>query len=290
MKILLTGADGFTGKYFSALARAAGHDVIPLRADLTDAAALSAEIRSVQPQAVAHLAGIAFVAHAHEEAFYQVNVVGTTNLLAALVLLETAPECVLLASSANVYGNCDHSPIAETQAPAPVNHYAMSKLAVEYMARTYMDRLKIVIARPFNYTGPGQSEIFVIPKLAKHFAMRRPSITLGNLHVEREFNDVRMVCDIYAHLLEIGEPGETYNICSGEPYQLQSVIALLSKMTGHDLQIFVNQEFVRTTEVRRLCGDPTKIQSLFARHGAKFRMPSLEETLESMLASANAGK
>jgi nucleoside-diphosphate-sugar epimerase len=283
LKILLTGADGFTGRPFSELAERAGHDVIALRSDLTDAEALAAEVLAVQPQAVVHLAGIAFVGHAHEEAFYSVNVVGTTNLLDALTRLTTPPQLVLLASSANIYGNCEQSPIVETQSPAPVNHYAMSKLAMEHMAQTYMDRLNIVITRPFNYTGPGQDEVFLIPKLAKHFALRLPSVALGNLHVEREFNDVGMVCNAYLMLLEVGEPGEVYNVCSGQPYQLQTIIDSFEQLSGHSIEVTVNPAFVRTNEVHSLYGSPEKLRQLLVRHGRSLESPPLLDTLRQML-------
>src|SRR5690606_29793103 len=136
------------------------------------------------------------------------------------------PRSVLLASSANVYGNTECSPIAETQPPAPVNHYAMSKLAMEHMARTYADRLPLFFTRPFNYTGPGQDASFVIPKLVTHFARRAPAVELGNLDVEREFNDVRFVCEAYLSLLQKAVPGEVYNICTGAPLTLRAVIDL----------------------------------------------------------------
>lgn len=135
----------------------AGHTVVPLLAELTNPAQVKAEVAQAQPDAVVHLAAISYVAHEDASALYAVNTVGTTHLLDAVAALRHAPRCVLLASSANVYGNCNHSPIAETQAPAPVNHYAMSKLAMEHMARTYADRLPLIITRPFNYTGPGQA-------------------------------------------------------------------------------------------------------------------------------------
>jgi len=181
MRLLLTGARGFTGRYLTQAAQAAGHEVVPLVANLTDAAAVADEVAAVRPEVVAHLAAISFVAHADATAFYAVNTVGSTNLLAALAQLPQPPQRVLLASSANVYGNCPVSPITEAQPPAPVNHYAMSKLAMETLARTWMDRLPIVITRPFNYTGPGQAEQFVIPKLITHFARRAPLVELGNL-------------------------------------------------------------------------------------------------------------
>lgn len=282
MKILLTGAAGFTGRFFMDQARAAGHVVVALAANLTDKAAVANEVAKAEPDAVVHLAAISFVGHADDTAFYGVNVVGTTNLLAALAALPVKPRCVLVASSANVYGNCEVSPINETQAPAPVNHYAMSKLAMEHMAWTYLDRLPIVITRPFNYTGPGQAPQFLIPKLVSHFARRAEQIELGNLQVEREFNDVRMVCDAYLKLLSKGQSGEAYNVCSGQPYTLQHVIATLEHITKHHMDIQVNPAFVRANEVHRLCGNPSK---LLATVGP-LSNHSLVETLSWMLSAA----
>jgi nucleoside-diphosphate-sugar epimerase len=261
MNILLTGAAGFTGHFFKLAAEAAGHHVVALQSDLTDKTAVAVEVLQTAPDAVVHLAAISFVGHADDTAFYNVNVVGTMNLLAGLIALPVTPRKVLLASSANVYGNCDASPITEKQSAAPVNHYAMSKLAMEHMASTYLDRLPVVFSRPFNYTGPGQALNFLIPKLVNHFAQRAPGIELGNLHVEREFNDVRMVCDAYLSLLETGMPSEVYNVCSGQPYSLQHVISVLSEITGHELSVRVNPAFVRANEVHHLCGDPNKLLS-----------------------------
>ncbi|ACM32040.1 MULTISPECIES: GDP-mannose 4,6-dehydratase [Diaphorobacter] len=288
MRILLTGANGFTGRPFAEAARAAGRVVVPLKANLADRDALRHEVLETRPDAVVHLAAISFVGHADDGAFYAVNTVGTCNLLVALAALPNRPQKVLLASSANVYGNCDASPIDETQPPAPVNHYAMSKLAMEHMARTYANRLPLVITRPFNYTGPGQNVNFVIPKLVDHFARKAASIALGNLHVEREFNDVQMVCNAYLQLLEHGEPGEAYNVCSGQPYTLQHVIDTLSRITGHAMHVEVNPAFVRANEVHRLCGSPAKLQALLVKQGYASTNPPLEDTLQRMLSAAGA--
>jgi nucleoside-diphosphate-sugar epimerase len=222
------------------------------------------------------------VGHADDTAFYGVNVVGTMNLMAGLAALPVKPTKVLLASSANVYGNCDASPITEGQPAAPVNHYAMSKLAMEHMARTYLDRLPVVFSRPFNYTGHGQAPNFLIPKLVSHFAQRAPAIELGNLHVEREFNDVRMVCNAYLALLAHGVPGEVYNVCSGQPYTLQHVIEMLSGITGHTMDMRVNPAFVRANEVHRLCGSPHKLRSCVGDLPAY----GLADTLQWMLDAA----
>ena len=285
MNILLTGSDGFTGRHFADLARSVGHTVVPLLSDLTDKGASQREVLALVPDAVLHLAAVSFVAHSDDNAFYAVNVIGTMNLLAALAQLPRMPGNVLLASSANVYGNCEASPISETQPPLPVSHYAMSKLAMEQMSRTYCDRLPLVIARPFNYTGPGQALNFVIPKLVDHFARGAAAVSLGNLNVEREFNDVRMVCKDYMGLLQYGETGQTYNICSGRPYTLQRVIETLTRITGHMLDIVVNPSFVRSNEVNRLCGSPTKLDKLLLEHGVIREDWRLEDTLRRMLST-----
>ena len=282
MKILVTGATGFTGKHFLSIARAAGHEVVPLKANLTDAAAVESEILGVCPSAVVHLAGISFVAHLNASDFYSVHVVGSTNLLNALSRLTMAPDRILLASSAAVYGNVRTYPIEETQIPAPASHYATSKVAMEWMARTFDDRLPIVIARPFNYTGWGQSLDFVIPKIVSHFARRAPVLELGNLHVEREYNDVRTVCRTYLALLEKGLAGEVYNVCSGVPYSLELVIGLLGDLTNHRLEVRVNPIFVRENEVHRSCGSAVK-QDLCV--GTVDR-PTLTDTLRWMLQTA----
>lgn len=286
MKILLTGAAGFTGRFFEQAAVAAGHQVVPLQANLADKAGLMAEVAIVAPEAVVHLAAISFVGHEDDSAFYAVNTVGTTHLLQALTALPQKPHKVLLASSANIYGNCEASPIAETQAPAPVNHYAMSKLAMEHMARTFADRLPIVITRPFNYTGPGHAANFVIPKLVSHYARRAAVVELGNLQVEREFNDVRTLCDAYLVLLAYGQPGEVYNVCSGQPYTLQQVMDTLAEITSHTLEAKVNPAFVRANEVHRLCGDPAKLLQLCEQAQVALQQPNLRSMLVWMLSEA----
>lgn len=285
MNILLTGASGFTGRHFEQQALAAGHRVLPFDADLTDGPALGAALSATEPfDALVHLAAISFVGHADSAAFYAVNTVGTSTLLQAVAALPPSlrPRKVLVASSANVYGNCALSPIAETQAPAPLNHYAASKLAMEHMALTHVDALPIVITRPFNYTGPGQALSFLIPKLVDHFARRAPLIELGNLHVEREFNDVRWVCAAYLKLLEHGVPGETYNVCSGESHSLKSVLDRLTVLSKHSLEVHVNPAFVRANEVVRLAGDPGKLAHCIG----DWPQQDLSHTLADMLESS----
>ncbi|MDP2804653.1 MAG: GDP-mannose 4,6-dehydratase [Gallionellaceae bacterium] len=280
-KLLLTGAAGFTGQHFTAAAKKAGYEVKPLLADLTDAKAVAIDVAESAPDYVVHLAAISAVTHADEEAFYRVNLFGTQNLLRALAALPVTPKRILLASSSNIYGNVTLSPIDESICPAPVNHYAISKLAMERLAVMFSDRMAIVTVRPFNYTGVGHDDRFVIPKLIDHFNRRARTIELGNLEVEREFNDVRTVCEAYLRLLQYGEAGHVYNVCSGRPVSLNMVINTLKRISGHEIEININRDFIRANEVHRLCGNPAKLE---ARIG-KLQHPTLEETLRWMLVS-----
>ena len=281
LRMLITGADGFTGVHFVKQARDAGYDVFAFNADLTNPQAVQAQVDAAAPDVVVHLAGISFVGHDKPSAFYEVNVIGTLNLLDALLKLPRKPKRVLLASSANVYGNCEQSPISETQAPAPLNNYAMSKLAMEHLAMTYADRLPLFFVRPFNYTGPGQVESFVIPKIVSHFKRRVTTMELGNLTVEREYNDVRMVIDAYLKLLEKAAVGEIYNICSGKTYTLHQVIDTLVELTGYQIDVVVNPAFVRANELHRLCGDASKLHKTIGTHDPIVLQNTLRWMLES---------
>src|SRR3974390_2344033 len=204
---LLTGANGFTGRYLEPALQLRGYQVARLDSDgdvpcdLTDRATVERTVLQARPSVVVHLAAVTFVAHGDPEDFYRVNVLGTLNLLQALTKLRQAPVMVIIASSANVYGTPDVGMLEESMCPAPVNHYANSKLAMEHMVRTWFNRLPIVITRPFNYTGPGQADHFLVPKIVKHFKERAPVIELGNLHVSRDYSDIEDVVSAYAALL-----------------------------------------------------------------------------------------
>lgn len=282
MKILLSGAHGFTGVQFTRSALAAGHEVLPLKTDLTNASALSEEVAALDFDAVVHLAAISFVGHSDSRAFYDVNLFGSLNLLDAVKAAGRPLRKVLLASSANVYGNCEQSPIAESQTPAPVNHYAMSKLAMELMANARADGLPLVVTRPFNYTGPGQAPQFVIPKLVDHFRRRAPAVTLGNLDVEREYNDVRFVCEAYLRLLQEPAATGTYNVCTGVTHNFAGVIGILESLTGHRLEVRTDVALMRANEVHRLCGDPSRLRETIGEPPAY----ALKQTLSWMLSDA----
>jgi len=279
MHILITGLQGFTGQYLEAVLTKAGHRVTGLTADLTDAEAVSEEIAYLQPEAVAHLAGISFVVHQNINDIYHVNLLGTRNLLEALAKHARTLKSVLLTSSANVYGNNPVDLLSEETPLHPANDYAVSKLAMESMAALWMDKLPLFIVRPFNYTGVGQEEHFLIPKIVAHFRDKKPVIELGNLEVRREFGDVRNIAEIYAKLLDKCPAGETLNVCTGQVYSLKEVIEFCEAITGHTIEIRVNPEFVRRNEVQVLTGDNSRLKRLIPD-----LMPqSLKETLSWML-------
>ena len=272
-RALVTGLGGFTGDYLAQSLRAAGYRVFgtahdaeatgvdTYRVDLCDRAELAKVVADVQPDVVAHLAAIAFVAHGDADAIYRTNVVGTRNLLEALATHGKRPNAVLLASSANIYGNAAVEIIDESVEPNPANDYAVSKLAMEYMARLWHDKLPIIVARPFNYTGVGQSSQFLLPKIVGHFQRGERVIELGNIDVERDFSDVRRVVDAYRRLLQLAPAGGVFNVCSGRAVSLKSVIATMEQIAGYSIEVRVNPAFVRANEVRRLQGDGSRLQA-----------------------------
>ena len=296
-RVLITGADGFTGRYLAAELRTTGveaHGLVrnPIAlddlaavhvADLADYAALLRVIQQVQPTHVAHLAAISFVAHGQVDEIYAVNLLGTCHLLDALVRSGVSVQSVLLASSANIYGNSFYdAPLTEATPAEPTNDYAVSKFAMEYMARLFQDRLPMTVVRPFNYTGRGQSSAFLLPKIVDHFKRRAPVIELGNLDVERDFSDVRVVVEIYRRILETpAAVGGTFNVCSGKALSLAEVLHMAREISGHEIDVRVNPSFVRANEVKRMLGSRSKLESII---GPVVDIP-LRETLLWMLTS-----
>lgn len=265
---LLTGAGGFTGRYLEPALQVRGYQVVridstgPHACDLTNPAAVGRTVQAAHPEVAVHLAAVSFVAHGNVEDFYRVNVLGTLNLIQALAKLDRPPSRLIIASSANVYGSPDLEVLDESVCPAPVNHYANSKLAMEHMVRTWFDRLPTLITRPFNYTGPGQAQHFLIPKIVRHFRERAPVIELGNLHVSRDFSDVEDVVQAYIALLESDVRSEVVNLCSGRPIALLDIISMMNEIAGYEIKVRVNPDFVRTNEVPRLVGSPAKLKRL----------------------------
>jgi len=281
MRLLLTGAHGFTGRHLAQAAEKTGYQVIALEGDLQDESAMSEQVLRARPTHVLHLAGISHVTSGVPQDYYQINLLASLALLKSLEALPEAPQKVILASSANIYGNNNHSPISEGEAPSPISHYAMSKLAMEYMSRPFLDKLPIVITRPFNYTGVGHGSNFVIPKIVEHLKQKTTSIELGNLEVLREYNDVRDICQMYLRLLELGHAGATYNMATGRTHSLGAIIDILQNLCGYEITVKSNPQFMRANEIHLLAGDG----ELLERCIGHIHLHSLEQTLKWMLES-----
>lgn len=285
-RVLVTGGEGFTGRHLIPELRRRGFAVVELseaKCDLRDVDSVRKFVESTQPRFVIHLAGISFVPHGSPSEIYDVNTVGTTNLLEGLATTCKDVTKVILASSSQVYGNCDSGEVDEASPCKPASHYACSKLAMEHMSATYGDRLPIVITRPFNYTGPGQPDHFLVPKIVAHYARGASAIELGNTDVVRDFSDVRMVVDVYCRLLEAPCRGTTFNICSATGRSLRWLLEETGRLSGRRLQIVVKPELVRASDARRMIGSNRRlVQAIGPLQHSDFA-----QTLSWMLEMAN---
>lgn len=292
-RVLVTGASGFTGHYVCKELKKEGFEVFSLTqdgslkgrsVDLCSYNDVLKCIEHVKPESVIHLAAIAFVGHGAPNDFYRVNVEGTLNLLRALEIVDCIKGTVILSSSANIYGNAyQDQAISENFEPQPINDYAVSKLAMEYMARLHVDRLPIVIVRPFNYTGFGQNESFLIPKVVNAFQNKQKKIELGNLEISRDYSDVRDVARYYSALVTRPTKEKVLNFCSGKIVSLKEIVCLCEEITGHEIEIQSVAEFRRTNELRSLCGDDSLLRSELCVN----QKYNIENTLRWMLESEN---
>lgn len=273
---MITGVDSFTGYHLSQHLNGLGYivhgtvirggdGVVNFNCDITNPQQCRDVIALVNPEYVIHLAGISYVGHDRVESFYQVNTLGTQNLLDALIVSKLTLKKVILASSATVYGDQGSDVLDEFMCPKPINHYGMSKLSMEHVARTYFSKLPIIIARPFNYTGVGQMEHFLVPKIVGHFKRRESEVELGNLNVSREFNDVSLVCDAYTRLLSSATSAEVVNLCSGKAVSLIEIIDQMNIIAGYRIGVRVNPLYVRENEIKRLVGSTVRLEQLIGK-------------------------
>lgn len=275
-RILVTGAGGFVGGHLMPALRLAFPDaaVLPSSPDLTDAAAVAAEIREIRPDACVHLAAISAVGLARDDpdAAWRVNLHGTLGL--ARVLLAHAPSCALLfASTADAYGRSflRGVPLDETAPLAPMNVYGATKAAADLaLGAMAGDGLRVVRLRAFNHTGPGQSGDFVVPAFARQVAriaagLQPPVLDVGALDPLRDFLDVRDVCAAYAACLaRLDElpPGVILNIASGTPRRVGDILNDLLQLAGIAADIATDPARMRPSEIALAQGDPASAQHL----------------------------
>jgi GDP-4-dehydro-6-deoxy-D-mannose reductase len=272
MKAVITGASGFVGRHLVAHLEAAGHETIGVdRAsdgiDITDGAAVRELFEQLQPDVVYHLAGWADVGAswtAPVEAF-RVNAEGTLNVL--LAAAEAGVQRVLAVSSADVYGIVapDELPLTEDSPLRPASPYAASKVAADYLGlQAWLGRhLPVIRVRAFNHLGPGQTDKFVAPALASRVARAELEggevLTVGDLSARRDFTDVRDVVRAYRLLMERGEPGEVYNVCSGVDLAVQDLADQLVAQARVPLRLEVDPALLRPVELPVLRGSHDRL-------------------------------
>jgi GDP-4-dehydro-6-deoxy-D-mannose reductase len=270
--VLVTGSSGFVGRHFCS--RYGG---IPLadgegQVDLLDPARVRSAIAAARPEAVLHLAAQSSVAASFEnpEATFSVNFFGTLHLLEALNATEFR-GVFLYVGSADVYGKTDdtHLPITESQQLRPLSPYAVSKVAAEALCYQWsqLQKFRVVLARPFNQIGPGQDPRFAVAHFARQIQRIRrgqqpPVVTTGDLNVTRDFTDVRDVVRAYRMLLDLGENGEVYNVCSGRERSLRSMVERLLQLSRVAATLQSDPKLLRPIEQRRFFGNAGKLRAV----------------------------
>lgn len=305
MRVLVTGAGGFAGTHVVTALRAAGHAVHALvhgtgtapagveavhAGDVCDADGLARIVAAAAPDAVVHLAAFANPAAAERDpaGAYRVNVGGTLALLAALRTHAPAAR-LLVVSSCLVYGDVPRTepPVGEDAPLAPRTVYGASKAAAEITAlqwgRAY--GLDVVVARPFNHTGPGQAPTYVCAALARQLAAieagrQEPVLHTGNPDPVRDLVDVRDVAEAYVALLARGRRGGVYNVCTGEGSSVAEIVAQLRTLATVAVSARIDPARVRSGDAERLVGSPARIA---ADTGWRARIP-LARTLADVLA------
>ncbi|MGH7675501.1 MAG: NAD-dependent epimerase/dehydratase family protein [Gemmatimonadales bacterium] len=312
MKVLVTGADGFVGRWLVRRLLADGREVyaavrpaagggddgftpeeraavrwLPL--ELTDTE--SVHRCAAHPyDAVAHLAAVASGVDAARDPghAWNVNAAGTARLVHALAEARRdggADPRVLVISTGEVYGRGDGGLRQESDPPAPVSPYAASKLGAEIAALEAYRRtgLRVIIARPFAHTGPGQDSRFVIPAFAQRLRFAKkigaPVVKVGNLEPVREFLHVKDVVSAYVRLLVQGAPGEIYNVAVGQGISLEDLLFKMAAMLGVRPLPEADPDLMRAADIPHLVGDGSRLRTATG-WSPRF---SLDDTLQDVL-------
>jgi GDP-4-dehydro-6-deoxy-D-mannose reductase len=299
MRILVTGAGGFVGRWMVKDLDAAGHDVMaaPPRTelDIGDAAGIRALLDRARPDAVIHLAGLAYGPDATRDPAEaeRVNASGTALLMEGLAASGLGAH-VMVAGSSEVYGVPDPAelPLTESSPVGPVSAYGRSKLAQEEVALSAGGRtgLRVVVTRSFNHTGPGQRPEFVASALARRILAARTEgrreISVGNVDVRRDIGDVRDVVRAYRLIVEglrsgTVAPGSVLNVATGRSVAIREMIDLLSDIVGVPIAPRVDPDLVRANDAPEIVGDASRLRALT---GWEPRIP-LRQTLTDLVES-----
>ncbi len=314
MRLLLTGAGGFVGGHLvqhlgrerpdvevfglvlpqGGISWGTGAGMSVLEADLNDPAATAAVVEAVRPDAVVHLAGQSspHLSWIDPGGTLRTNVMGVVHVLDAARRLGLRPAVVVV-GSAEEYGQitAEELPLDEETPLRPSSPYAVSKVAQTALAFLYgpAGGMRVVATRTFHHTGPGRGETFAESSFARQIAEieagRRPAILkVGNLDAVRDFADVRDVVRAYWLLLEKGVGGTVYNVCTGRGRRIGDLVELLLACSRVRVEVRVDPERLRPSEVPVQVGDPSRLQ---AATGWQPRIP-LEQTLRDLLADWRA--
>lgn len=276
-RILITGAGGFVGQHLlkALSSRFPAASLYTERFDVTDPSAVSAAFTGFRPDACIHLAAIASVQEARRDPArtFAVNLTGTLNIAGAM--LETTPECRLIyVGSSDSYGASFRAGVAldETAPLEPLNIYAASKAAADLTmaAMAAESGLRVIRFRPFNHTGPGQSEAYVIPAFAAQIARieagaQEPVIRVGNIEAARDFMHVADVVRAYALALEQFDAlpnGAVFNLASGQPRKIGDILAAMIARAAVPIRVEVDPARLRPVEIMRAVGDAGKAYRL----------------------------
>jgi len=299
--ILVTGAAGFAGGHLLDLLSGGGREIVAWHRpggrrprevpgttwdaiDLLDRAAVAAAIARLRPATVYHCAGAAHVGRAWDdtESTFAVNVRGTHHLLDALQDAEVSAR-VLVPSSALVYASAAE-PLRESHPLVPNSPYGVSKLAQEMLAQRTNGTVSVALARPFNHVGPRQDPHFAASGFARRIAdIERgrwaPEISVGNLDARRDLTDVRDTVRAYQLILERGEPGRPYNVCSGRAMTIRELLDLLIARARVPVEVKVDPARYRPNDTPLLLGNPARLR---AELGWTPQIP-IEQTLDDLL-------
>ncbi|HZP37439.1 MAG TPA: GDP-mannose 4,6-dehydratase [Methylomirabilota bacterium] len=310
MRLLITGISGFVGSYMAELALSKGVTVFGsirwrsktdnidhlrsritlIESDLRDLSSVRTLLETSNPTHVIHLAAQSFV-HASWKTpaeTLSTNLLSQVNLLEGLRNLKLSPRFLVVGSSEE-YGLVreDELPIRETQPLRPLSPYAVSKVAQDLMGFQYWKSygMSIVRGRAFNHEGPRRGDVFVTSNFARQIAeieagLREPVMFVGDLTPRRDYSDVRDIVRGYWALVEHGEAGEVYNLCSGKSWSIQRVLDFLLELSRvKNIKVQVDPARLRPSDVMVLEGDPSKIEQAL---GWKVEIP-FERTLEDLL-------
>ncbi len=285
-RVLITGSQGFVGRYLVERMVDAGHEVWGIDrspaedfpghrhivADATQFQPLDDAIVEAQPEHIMHLAAQSSVRESFDQP-YETLLANTLPILHLLNILQkrVGAARLLAVGSADEYGPVPDPkalPLREDSSLNPVNPYAIAKSVQGRYCRGYAELygVKVVMTRSFNHTGPGQSDKFVLPTFARQVAsiklgLTEPVIKVGNLDVRRDFLDVRDVCAAYTALIEHGVAGETYNVCSGTAHTLRDLLTKMCDAVDIDVEIQVDPDRLRPAETPELRGNNAKLKA-----------------------------